>query len=134
MDTASFQPVSNPSTIQDQMGSKAFVNSEQIGSNSIAMHEQGHSKGIANAKQGRRKALPTPMQIHSETLEPLQLRCYVTGGATAINDKRFPQYSMFVLNPKSSDIYIKVSKSECISLSSKQRYSTNIQGYPVTLV
>ncbi|MEH2444141.1 hypothetical protein [Nostoc sp.] len=47
--------------------------------------------------------------------------------------KTMPLYSVFAVAPIADEIFLKVSKSVCISLSTKQPYSTSINGYLVIL-
>lgn len=115
------------------MGQQGFSNGIANSNNAVAKGQVSTSNGIAKAQVKHRKALPTPMQGHSKTLDPLEMRAFVTGTAINIAEKRFPVYGLFVLSVESREIFIKTSKAECVSLTSQQRFSTNVQGYPVTV-
>lgn len=47
--------------------------------------------------------------------------------------KNFQLYSVFATSPLADELFVKVSKSVCVSLSTKTAYSTSINGYLVIL-
>ena len=47
--------------------------------------------------------------------------------------KSFQLYSVFATSPLADELFVKVSKSVCVSLSTKTAYSTSINGYLVIL-
>ncbi|ARV59511.1 hypothetical protein BZZ01_13525 [Nostocales cyanobacterium HT-58-2] len=100
------------------------------------MHNDSNAKASQGTNKGKVKrirqlpvanAMPQERQKHTLTL-------VVEPNALPISDKKFPLYRPFVLNPQSTDVWLKVSRSEIRNLSTGAAANANANGHLVVLV
>ncbi|TBR58991.1 hypothetical protein B4U84_24325 [Westiellopsis prolifica IICB1] len=84
------------------------------------------------ASKRQRKSLPTPSS-GGDGKRTATLSMTVASTAVDVSDSRFPLYSLFTMDAGATEVFMKVSKSEAVSLTTKQRYSTNVRGYQVVV-
>lgn len=89
-----------------------------------------HTKATAK----RQRKLPTLIATGSQERKSLKLTGSVSANAQEVAGLKFPLLTPFVTSQESSELFVKVSKHEIVSLLSQQHFSTaGVVGYLVNL-
>lgn len=102
------------------------LNSTNTGANS------NESNGAAKGKRQPRKALNNVISSNSTRAE-LVIKGKVSSSAKSVAATDFPLFRTFVLSPEADELYIKTTKSTIISLSTGDKFASNVTGYLVIL-
>ncbi|RCJ24307.1 hypothetical protein A6770_28480 [Nostoc minutum NIES-26] len=90
--------------------------------NSIAKSQQTNVK-----PKRRQRQLSAPPSSTGDGRKVVNVNVSVAPNTQSVLS--MPLYSVFATSPLADELFMKVSKSVCISLTSKQSYNTNINGY-----
>lgn len=96
----------------------------------------GEAQQKPNNKQQpkRERKLPTLIATGQQERKSLKLSGSVSANAQEVAGVKFPLLTPFVTAPESSELFVKLSKHEIVSLLSQQRFSTaGVVGYLVNL-
>ncbi|BAY37272.1 hypothetical protein NIES2111_16090 [Nostoc sp. NIES-2111] len=85
-------------------------------------------------KRKRERKLPTLIATGQQERRTLKLSGSISANAQEVANNKFPLLTPFVTSPESSELFVKLSKHEVVSLLSQQRFSTaGVVGYLVNL-
>lgn len=90
--------------------------------NSVAKPQQLSNKG-----KRRQRQLVAPPSSSGDGRKTVNLGVSVSPNTQTVTS--MPLYSVFATSPIADELFMKVSKSVCISLTTKQAYNTNINGF-----
>lgn len=86
------------------------------------------------ARRKRERKLPTLIATGQQERKTLKLTGSVSPNGQEVANLKFPLLVPFVTAPDSSELFVKLSKHEIVSLLSQQRFSTaGVVGYLVNL-
>ncbi|BCL34588.1 hypothetical protein [Nostoc sp. MS1] len=92
------------------------------------------SESSSKPKRKRERKLPTLIATGQQERKMLKLTGSVSANAQEVANNKFPLLTPFVTSPESSELFVKLSKHEVVSLLSQQRFSTaGVVGYLVNL-
>ncbi|WP_157816827.1 hypothetical protein [Nostoc flagelliforme] len=86
---------------------------------------------LKTGKRQPRQLSAPPSSNGSDGRKQVSLNVTVSPNPAPV--KGFQLYSVFATSPLADELFVKVSKSVCVSLSTKTAYSTSINGYLVIL-
>ncbi|MEJ1929541.1 hypothetical protein WDZ92_04580 [Nostoc sp. NIES-2111] len=98
--------------------------------------EQMQTAAEHSSKQRRKRErkLPTLIATGQQERRTLKLSGSISANAQEVANNKFPLLTPFVTSPESSELFVKLSKHEVVSLLSQQRFSTaGVIGYLVNL-
>lgn len=79
----------------------------------------------------RQRQLVAPPSSNGDGRKTVNLNVSVSPNTQTVTS--MPLYSVFATSPIADELFMKVSKSVCISLTTRQAYNTNINGYLCSL-
>ena len=102
------------------------VNSTQISNNG------SDTNGAVKRKRPPRKALANATSANTSRAE-LTIKGKISSTAKSVSASDFPLFRTFVLSPEADELFIKTTKNSIISLSTGDRFASNVTGYLVIL-
>lgn len=85
-------------------------------------------------KAKRQRKLPTLIATGTQERKSLKLTGSISANAQEVAGLKFPLLTPFVTSQESSELFVKISKHEVVSLLSQQHFSTaGVVGYLVNL-
>ena len=88
--------------------------------------------GTVKRKRSPRKALANATSANTSRAE-LVIKGKISSAAKSVADHNFPLFRTFVLSPEADELFIKTTKNSIISLSTGDRFASNVTGYLVIL-
>lgn len=90
------------------------------------------SNGSTKPKRTPRKSLPNAVQSNAvRGQRDITIKIASTPKSVAASD--FPLFKPFLMSPESDELFIKTTKHTVVSLSTGDRFASNITGYLVIL-
>ena len=83
-------------------------------------------------KRQPRKALPNAVQSNV-TRGEITIKGKISSTPKSVSATDFPLFKSFLLSPESDELFIKTTKSSIVSLSTGDRFASNVTGYLVIL-
>ncbi|WP_324985866.1 hypothetical protein [Nostoc sp.] len=90
------------------------------------------TKGETKRKRQPRKALPNAVQSNV-TRGELSIKGKISSTPKSVASNDFPLFKTFLLSPEGDELFIKTTRSSIVSLSTGDRFASNITGYLVIL-
>jgi hypothetical protein len=88
----------------------------------------------SKTKAKRQRKLPTLIATGTQERKNLKLSGSISANAQEVAGLKFPLLTPFVTSQESSELFVKISKHEIVSLLSQQHFSTaGVVGYLVNL-
>ena len=97
-----------------------------------AISSSGDSNGSIKRKRPPRKALPNAVQSNSSRGE-ITIKGRISSTPKSVAGSDFPLFRTFLLSPESDELFVKTTKSSIVSLSTGDRFASNVTGYLVIL-
>lgn len=94
--------------------------------------KSNESNGAAKSKRPPRKALNNVTSANSTRAE-LTIKGKISSTAKSVASSDFPLFKTFVLSPEADELFIKTTKNSIISLSTGDKFASNVTGYLVIL-
>lgn len=103
-------------------------------SNNLTNAEVNNSNTNEAPKRQRtpRKALPNAVQSNSSRGE-ITIKGRISSTPKSVASSDFPLFKSFLLSPESDELFIKTTKGSIVSLSTGDRFASNVTGYLVIL-
>jgi hypothetical protein len=98
----------------------------------ISTFNQSDSNGSGKRKRSQRKQLASAIQSNTNRTE-LTITAKISTTPKAVSDSTFPLNRAFLLSVESDEMYIKITKSKIVSLSTGDVFNSNVSGYLVIL-
>lgn len=102
------------------------TNSTNLSSNST------DTNGATKRKRPPRKPLNNATSANTSRAE-LVIKGKISSTAKSVSASDFPLFRTFVLSPEADELFIKTTKNSIISLSTGDRFASNVTGYLVIL-
>jgi hypothetical protein len=93
---------------------------------------QADNNGTAKKKYPKRKPLSNAVQSNATRTE-LTIKGKVSSTPKSVSASDFPLFKTFVLSPEADELFIKTTKNSIISLSTGDRFASNVTGYLVII-
>jgi Flp pilus assembly protein TadG len=106
--------------------------SETSGNYANTPLSQADTNGAAKRKYPKRKPLSNAIQSNTTRTE-LTIKGKVSTTPKSVSASDFPLFRTFVLSPEADELFIKTTKNSIISLSTGDRFASNVTGYLVIL-
>lgn len=97
-----------------------------------ASNNNSNTNGTVKRKRTPRKALANATSANTSRAE-LSIKGKISSTAKSVADSNFPLFRTFVLSPEADELFIKTTKNSIISLSTGDRFASNVTGYLVIL-
>jgi len=99
---------------------------------SLSSPNTPHSNGPTTKRRQPRKALPNAVQSNV-TRGEITIKGKISSTPKSVAASDFPLFKSFLLSPESDELFIKTTKSSIVSLSTGDRFASNVTGYLVIL-